>query len=343
MALSRTATRLGVVAFVFSATGYLACSSQPSLPVTPPGSDVDATVDGASSPSSDDASDDEPDRGDGAPPVPIDGASEDDAGPDGAPVDDAAPDTSGDAAVEASHDGERDAALEASGDAEGDAASDGSLDATLDARADGGAPGDATLDASSDAPVDASGDAGLDGGSDAAVEEAGDAGTPDAGSDAGIQDAGGPALPPCTTTLGTTCGAFESTAPTSDLHDGGLLVDTCIDGSPPQMTGGTIEDGTYVLTEVIDYLPTGGCNGFFGESTTVTLRFQGACYESSGTDVHGVQSHAYAEYMTTGDTFIVVQSCPAPSGAAAYSATPTTVSFLSGSNPVYLEVLTKVP
>jgi hypothetical protein len=129
----------------------------------------------------------------------------------------------------------------------------------LDAARDAGPDGDITRDASADADADARIDARLDGRDadldptqDGAAEDATEEPAIDVTSDGTLDaldarvdasrdaaDAGPPG------TCGGACNTFPNISPP--------ITRTVVQGSPPTMTGGTIVDGTYLVTSIIQY------------------------------------------------------------------------------------------
>ncbi|HEY8073756.1 MAG TPA: hypothetical protein VIF62_06600 [Labilithrix sp.] len=147
------------------------------------------------------------------------------------------------------------------------------------------------------------------GGDDAATDAGGDDATPGDGS--GGMDAG-----PCG--IGANLGAKIDVQQTAT--------------DPPAAMGGTIADGTYVLTSATLYTGAGGATGSLGLTLAQTWHFSGTAYahvsfdQMSMLDVH--QSGTYASVSAI--SLHLIQTCPdSDFGSEEYTATPTGVTFYS--------------
>lgn len=100
---------------------------------------------------------------------------------------------------------------------------------------------------------------------------------------------------------------------------------TNADTTPPLATGGTITDGTYVLTKATVHTGAGGEVGATSETREMTVRVAGGKAESV---FDGVNRSATIE--TNGTTLHTSGTCPSSSEEhQPFSATPTTFSIHS--------------
>jgi hypothetical protein len=110
----------------------------------------------------------------------------------------------------------------------------------------------------------------------------------------------------------------------------------------PTPSGGTIADGTYVVTASTIYTGAGGQAGATGAISHATSINTGGHYDyiDSGGGQVTVTSGGYT---TSGiDDILVVQQCP-PAGALTfhkYSASPTEFTLFDTSNPAAVQALT---
>ena len=104
-------------------------------------------------------------------------------------------------------------------------------------------------------------------------------------------------------------------------NDAPVVSKTTHAGAAPAMTGGTIADGTYILTAIDKY------NGSVGTNTLQEKWvFSGNTLQIVGSDSSsGVgETHASATYAVTGNSITITASCPGPtSWTTLYTATPT--------------------
>jgi hypothetical protein len=170
-------------------------------------------------------------------------------------------------------------------------------------------------------------------GGDATMSEAGapDAGTPDVGSpDTGGPDTGNPDM-----------GAPDtgSDSPTDSPGDGppvcnsigntaqSLAVD--YDAvAPPVAQGGTVVDGTYLMTAVVIDTGVGGPSGPTGTNSQVTLQIAGTTLQIA---TNGEPSTATATFTTNGTTLTATDSCP--------DSKVQSVTYTVGAAPVTLTLI----
>ncbi len=119
------------------------------------------------------------------------------------------------------------------------------------------------------------------------------------------------------------------------VNDGPSVPEVAETGTPPAMTGGTVADGTYVLTERKDWMGSCGCN------TRQKLQITG--------DVVQVVSRTDADPEVTftgkatfaGSNLTLAMSCPASKAIAlTYTATATTLMLFDPQDQS-LQVFTK--
>jgi hypothetical protein len=123
-----------------------------------------------------------------------------------------------------------------------------------------------------------------------------------------------------------------------------MVTATCGTGTAPAQTGGTVVDGTYVLTSAVDY----SC----GDAATpplppaaATAKITGGCLqfiiaESNG-DGGTIVATASETVAYSGTSITTTPVCPAAAAASSqtYTATATTFSYLSTAG--FLQVFTK--
>jgi hypothetical protein len=259
------------------------------------GPDADATADRASDTRSD---------------ASIDSAPADDTSRDGPPNDGDGGDATRDVSLDA------DATREASLDA--DAASDASLDG--DARRDANLDDDRAGDVAGDMAIETvqdvtSEDTAAEPSLDVAMEP-----TIDVGADAPLDTAGdGPDAPPGT--CGGVCNTFD---------DIGQTVTRSVDQGPvPPMTGGTILDGTYVATSIVQYN---------GDSTAFSLSETSIISGNIDAWIASTNGQAPVRYTTTFTTsnnqMAFVFCCPVPGNLTiTYTTDGATISNVDPANP----------
>ena len=103
------------------------------------------------------------------------------------------------------------------------------------------------------------------------------------------------------------------------------------------MTGGTIADGTYVLTGWTEY------NGDHSSSThKETFKYTGGSFVHSGSDNGAPDSEIGGTYTTSGTTLTWNITCPSPSAVSVlYTATPTAFTFIAPDNANQVQTYTK--
>jgi hypothetical protein len=108
-------------------------------------------------------------------------------------------------------------------------------------------------------------------------------------------------------------------------NTGSVVTPTCVAGSPPAMTGGTIAYGTYVLSAATAY--TSSCSGVsLPTGGPTTMLVSGGCMQTI--DVTG--GAKTFTWSTTGATLTMNEVCPgAVTANLAYTATATTLSELA--------------
>jgi hypothetical protein len=103
-------------------------------------------------------------------------------------------------------------------------------------------------------------------------------------------------------------------------------------GSPPAATGGSITDGSYVLTSVLDYNPN---DGLVGESTLSLMVVAGGIIQSISLDFKGSLERTSASYRTSGTTITQTGTCGfSQQVTQGYSATPIGLTLLQDAPPL---------
>jgi hypothetical protein len=110
-------------------------------------------------------------------------------------------------------------------------------------------------------------------------------------------------------------------------------------GAPPTMTGGTIADGVYALTQMVQY------NGEDGDTAHKdTFVFSGGAGQIAGLeDGTGTQMNAFFTYTTSGNDLDLTLTCGA-SGMVTmkYTATGTTITTVNADDANELHTFTKM-
>ncbi len=108
----------------------------------------------------------------------------------------------------------------------------------------------------------------------------------------------------------------------------------------PKLAGGTIADGTYVVTAVTEYTGAGGATGpRAGDTMKQTLRLAGGKFEIARIQDGGAEKRSAGTFTTAGSTFTMTGTCPTTGALPIeFEATGTTVKLGLGS--VVKEVIT---
>ena len=265
----------------------------------------------------------------------VDGAAPRDAAQDAGPSDRAA-DSRLDTAVDS---GPSDtSATDRSSDASGDRASDGIVQPPLDTGSGGDGPLDVNSDAgdrrdaivddvSADAIADGTTDTGgaqdataedantdpkLDVTVDVAVDVVADA-RPDRPQD--TTDAGPPG------TCSGVCNTFDNISQTVSA--------TVTQGPPPAMTGGTVVDGTYVVTSIVQY------NGDMTPFTLAETSVIGGNMDAWVSSTNGQAPVRYTTTFTTNNNQLAFTFCCPAAGNLTifYTTDATTLSHVDPANP----------
>jgi hypothetical protein len=115
---------------------------------------------------------------------------------------------------------------------------------------------------------------------------------------------------------------------------------SCSTGVVPTPQGGTVVDGTYVLTAVIFY---GGCPPPTPASVAETLIFSGGTFEVVANPSDGEVQRTTGTYTQSGSNFLENDLCPQPgSFVAIFDATPTTFRLFVVDTPTAVAVFTRL-
>jgi hypothetical protein len=268
----------------------------------------------------------------------IDGATPRDAGRDAdAMVDrlsdirlDTAADEVGDASV--TDRGVNDVRTEDRGSA--DTPRDLTIDPTIDPSFDREPPREASVDHDVGADGDAMGDAGPDDGStDPLIEPVQDATAEDTttdptfdapidiGADAPADNAGDSADTGSPGTCGGGCSTFPNISPN--------VMRTVDQGSPPVMTGGTVVDGTYVVSGIVQY--NGDTTPYSLSETSVIAGNIDAWVASTNGQL---PVRFTTTFTTTGNQMVFAFCCPTSGSLTIlYTTDGTTLSHIDAGNP----------
>jgi hypothetical protein len=248
-----------------------------------------------------------------------------------------------------------DARLDHEASAPGDASPDSGLvdaglDATfLDSPADGGvdAPTDVTIDGSIlDGARDVANDTGSadvsapDASADARTPTDAATNEPDAVATADASDAAVTSDAALGVDAGACGPASNGNACNAQSDLGNVVSWTCGgDGPVADGTGGTLVDGTYVVTSATLYEPL-ACGGQLPTSFSQTLVVTGGCMQLVRTVSGHATEHLSAAAVVNGAAMDIYQSCPAQQhDAYTFTATPTTLTLVRKNKEVI--VLTK--
>jgi hypothetical protein len=262
----------------------------------------------------------------------IDGASAGDAGRDAS-----SPDRALDVRVDASADSSSgDGSLEDRSTADGVTADRGSGDVTTepppDVRADANPTRDvSSIDGRDIVDGDASNDASFDGdglrdargepfdatSEDATADPSFDA-VIDAVADARADSDGADAEPPIT--CSGSCNTFDNISPT--------ITRTVNQGLPPAMTGGTIVDGTYVVSSIVQY--NGDATSYsLAETSVITGNFDAWVASTNGQ----LPVRYTTTFTTVGNQLMLSVCCPAPGSLTiSYTTDGTTLAHVDPLN-----------
>ncbi|MBI2395824.1 MAG: hypothetical protein HYV09_40035 [Deltaproteobacteria bacterium] len=129
--------------------------------------------------------------------------------------------------------------------------------------------------------------------------------------------------------------AADACAPITNV--GTVITKTTVSSAPPTMTGGTIVDGTYVLTNITKY------NGVVGSIThKETMLFSGGNGQNVDSADGGPDKHTYFKYTTSGSELTMTVACGgAGSLKIKYTATPTTFTLITPDDPNESHTYTK--
>lgn len=166
-----------------------------------------------------------------------------------------------------------------------------------------------------------------------------DAAPSDGGADAGLADSQvGPEA-------SASCASPDGGSACNPLASAGTSVSVTCGAEPPQMLGGIISDGTYVLTAETRYhCPDGGLGDLPG-TDAATITISGSCLE--GITRESAQTITYAASLDEhGDALTMTAVCSSLIGgfsttSATFTATPTTLSILLPYAFPELQVFTK--
>jgi hypothetical protein len=132
------------------------------------------------------------------------------------------------------------------------------------------------------------------------------------------------------------CSSADSTTPASHTGAcnavaqlGDVVHPTCTTDPTPTMTGGTIAEGTYVLTTETYF----GCSSPLPTSQSVTMVISGSAFESR-LDCNGCPPTMSGTFTINGNELSMTTICPAnvSSSVAAFTATESNLWVLFGNH-----------
>ncbi|HEX7478680.1 MAG TPA: hypothetical protein VF331_12800 [Polyangiales bacterium] len=132
--------------------------------------------------------------------------------------------------------------------------------------------------------------------------------------------------------LSDSCGSSKAPAASMDgstaacnavVDDGPLVTMTAVASAAPSPVGGTIADGTYVLSAATLYTGPGGSTAASGGAFSGVFQIKGTTMLQVGT-VSGKEERYVTTFTTSGTTLSTNDTCPvAKSETHSFSANPT--------------------
>jgi hypothetical protein len=142
-----------------------------------------------------------------------------------------------------------------------------------------------------------------------------------------------------TQTPPTDAGSDEAAPECNALAIPASITITAKSGTPPAPAGGTIADGTYVLTEMDDY---NSGDAFVGAPTAGILVVSGATLELARVGAKGDVSRYGATFTTSSTTIVETGTCGlAAPVSEGFTATPTSITFVDTA-PTFVSVYTRM-
>lgn len=167
-----------------------------------------------------------------------------------------------------------------------------------------------------------------------------DASASDAVADTGATDTGATDTGASDTGLPSDTGGDSAPGDTGDAGSCNSLVDVAdvittqqVAEALPTLKGGTVSEGTYVVTAVTRYTgPSGSTGPVPGTTMEQTLRLSAGAFEIVRAQNGGAVKRSSGGYSASGTTFTLAATCPTPSTVPVeYEATPTTLRISLGS------------
>jgi hypothetical protein len=132
-------------------------------------------------------------------------------------------------------------------------------------------------------------------------------------------------------------GSDGSTACNDLVDDAAAVEGTEVAASAPVASGGSIADGTYVLTAVTAFTGPGGATGDTGVMASAVLVIAGTTMQQVGR-INGQESRYTTTITTSGTRVSTMDTCPAPmADAHPYTATSTELRIYDSSSDVTVE------
>lgn len=109
------------------------------------------------------------------------------------------------------------------------------------------------------------------------------------------------------------------------VDDAPVVTPTAIADSPAAPAGGTIADGTYVLSVLTLHTGPGGSTQTTGGQASAVFQIQGMTMQQVGT-AGGEEKRYTSTFVTSGSTVTMTDSCPMPK-TESHSFTATATEF----------------
>jgi hypothetical protein len=147
--------------------------------------------------------------------------------------------------------------------------------------------------------------------------------------DATSTEGGGEAAPPAEAAGGDDSASDGPTVCNTLVNEGQPVTPVQVASAPPAFAGGTVADGTYVLTGQTIYTGDGGATGPTTPTQRITIQLQGSTFQVSKDSDPPTSTYAFAP---TGATYVATGECPPLLGdlAGSYTATATTFTVSLG-------------
>lgn len=163
---------------------------------------------------------------------------------------------------------------------------------------------------------------------DAVADGPSDSAVADSGADAVASDTGVADTRTSDGSAGDTAGACNALANVAEVVTTQQVAEAL-----PSLKGGSVAEGTYVVTAVTAYTGPGGATGpKTGTTMQQTMRLAAGAFDIVRIQNGGTEKRSSGAYSTSGTAFTLGGTCPTTSSVPVeYDATPTTLRISLGS------------